>query len=34
MQSPGMIKEIGQEEAGKQKEKKRASSRGNRSRQH
>jgi hypothetical protein len=34
IQSPGMIKEIGKEEVGKQKAAKRASSRGNRSRQH
>jgi hypothetical protein len=34
IQSPGMIKEMGKEQVGKQKEKKTASGRGNKSRQH
>jgi hypothetical protein len=34
IEPPGTIKEIGKEQVGKQKEKKRASSGGNRSRQH
>jgi hypothetical protein len=34
IQTPGMINEVGKEQDGKQKQKKRASSRGDRSRQH